>query len=162
MNCHIITGATKTGKTTYVKKQLDQIPNKRSIIVYDVNNEYQDYYPYEFLHFEAFMNRIKDTQNSVMVFEEATIFFSNRSTEKILLDILTRKRHTNNYIFLCFHSLRAIPLYVYELANYITIFKTNDASNRVDQKFKDDRLNRVFLDVKNSNNPHYFRKVQIY
>jgi adenylate kinase family enzyme len=157
----IIVGGTGAGKTTFVKKSLDKV-DKRSIMLYDINAEYKDYFEKPLLNIEDFAEKASHIENAVIVFEEATIFFSNRSSNDYVREILVRKRHTKNVIFLVFHSLRTIPRYIYDLCNYVVLFKTNDSRTLIDNKFTDDRLTQVFERVKKSKNPHYCEIFSIY
>ncbi len=160
--CHIVVGATGTGKTTYVKDNLSKVPNKDSIIVYDVNNEYSEFYDYEFIDYKTFLKNLTTVKNSVVVLEESTIFLGVRGDIEDIRNILVRKRHTKNYIFLCFHSLRSVPRYIYDMADYITVFKTNDTEKRVSQTFEDDRLTDIVRECKESDNKHIYKFLQIY
>jgi hypothetical protein len=108
------------------------------------------------------MTNIIRVKNAVIAIEEATIFFNNRGTSDELTQILVQKRHTHNYIFLCFHSLRSVPRFVFDLCNYLTLFKTNDSPVVIDQKFKDERINEMFERVKNNKDSHYYEILKIY
>jgi len=160
---HIIVGSTGTGKTTFIKKLLSKIPSKQSIIIYDVNNEYKEFYPYKFNpDFEDFMERIIKLEKVVCVLEESTIFLNNRSCNNDLVNMLVRKRHTGNHYILVFHSLRAVPRYIYELSNYITIFKTNDSPDMTAKELKDSRLENVMNEVRNSKKNYFCKTLKIY
>lgn len=170
---HLVVGMTGEGKTTYVKHFLRAIKDKKRIIVYDVNNEYQDVYPYPFLDIDDFMPKLMDSYYNVIVLEESTIFFNNRGHDKNLERLLVRKRHQFNYILLCFHSLRAIPRYVWDLTTYLTLFKTNDnegfiikeklPSDAVLKTFREVRDNKGLTKIKipNTNKFVYFKTVKI-
>jgi ABC-type sugar transport system ATPase subunit len=160
MKLDIIVGGTGTGKTTEVKRKLSLVPNKRALLIYDVNKEYTEFYDYELIDFIEFTEKLKNVKKSVIVFEEATIFLGNKQVSKQIIELIVRKRHTGNYIIMVFHSLRAIPNYIYDIANYLTLFKTNDAVNRIDQKFKDDNIISAFNEVKNNSDKH-FKKVLV-
>jgi hypothetical protein len=162
MRGYLIVGSTNTGKSTFLRSKLMKVSNKRSIIIYDVNNEHSDLYPYKFMDFEPFMLKLTKVSNAVIAIEEATIFFNNRSTSDELNKLLVEKRHSNNYIFLCFHSLRSVPRFVYDLCNYITLFKTNDSPSMIEQKFKDERINEMMVRIKASANPYYNETLKIY
>lgn len=162
MSAHLIIGATGTGKTTKVKEYLNKIPHKGSIFIYDINNEYRDFYPYKFEDFGVFIERMSRVKKGVMVFEEATIFLSNRSCNRILVDILVRKRHTNNYIFMNFHSLRSVPKYLLDLCKYVTLFKTNDSLSFVESTFRNDILTDTFREVSTAPNLHYYKMIKLY
>ena len=49
--------------------------------------------------------------------------------------MLVRKRHQNNTVVLLFHSLRSIPVYIFELSNYLILYKTADRENLIEKKF---------------------------
>lgn len=159
---HIIVGATGTGKTTFVKKLLVKVRNKQSLFVYDINQEYTDFYPEPLLSFDEFIKNMSKLSNSVQVYEEATIFLDARSTNEYLRSVLVRKRHQNNYVFLNFHSLRQVPLWVYNLSTHITVFKTNDSENLVKSRFQDDKLTEIFNSVQNSRQKYFNKTLKIY
>jgi hypothetical protein len=75
---------------------------------------------------------------------------------------MVRKRHTFNTIILVFHSMRSVPRYIYELANYITIFKTNDSSEMTARELKDDRLEGIMNEVKDNKDMHFYKTLKIY
>lgn len=131
---YINIGATKTGKTFLTKKMLDRF-NINNIHVYDVNNEYQEYYKKSFVKFDEFLNKVKTLTDSVIVFEEATIFFTHKNCNATITDLCVRKRHARNHIILNFHSLRKVPAYVYDFADYVILKKTNDLDSFVKSKF---------------------------
>jgi hypothetical protein len=162
MKGYLIVGSTNTGKSTFLRSQLKKVGNKNSIIIYDINNEHHDLYPYKFVEYNVFMEKLTKVKNAVIALEESTIFLNNRGTNENLTKLLVQKRHTHNYIFLCFHSLRSIPRYVFDLCNYITLFKTNDSADVIDQKFRDNRINEMFERVKQNGNPHYSETLKIY
>lgn len=147
-------GRTKSGKTFNSKKLISETPRNKSVYVYDINREYTDIYPAEFVPFEQFMNRLHEIKpvNSVILIEEATIFFSVRSTNKILTDLLVRKRHTGNIIILNFHSFGQVPKYVFDLVDYVVIFKTNDRLQTVKDRTDYDNVITAFTEINNSPN----------
>jgi len=162
MKAYLIVGSTNTGKSTFLRERLKQVTNKRTLIIYDVNNEHKDLYPYAFMDFVPFMEKLTKVKHAVIAIEEATIFFNNRSTSDELTRLLVEKRHSNNYIFLCFHSLRSVPRFVYDLCNYITLFKTNDSLSLIEQKFRDERINEMLIRIKENTDLHYYETLKIY
>lgn len=162
---NINVGKTGTGKTTVSKYSLINYPNYDSIFVYDVNNEYSEFYESptgKLQDIDEFMIMVKQLENSYILFEEATIFFETRSTDKILKDMLVRKRHTNNIITLNFHSIAMIPKYVFSLVNYVTVFKTIDNIDEVKRKYNNPNFLRAFQFVNNSDNPYKKYTVDLY
>jgi GTPase SAR1 family protein len=158
----IIVGATETGKTTFIKSMLKKVPDKQAFFIYDVNNEYSEFFPYPLIDTEEFLEKARYIKKGVFVFEEATIYLSNRSSDENLRSILVRKRHDLNTIFLVFHSMRSVPRYIYELSNYIIIFKTNDSPDMTARELKDDRLEVIMNRVKESKDLHYHESLKIY
>lgn len=128
----VIVGMTGAGKSSYIKQLLTRVDESR-LLVYDVQREY---FPDEPLpDLDTFANTVKESTDSVAVFEEATIFYNNRGSNKIMREILVSKRHKNNIIILAFHSIRAIPYYIADLINYVVVFKTNDTRDLVSTRF---------------------------
>lgn len=148
----LVIGRPKAGKTTSVKNLLKNIPGEK--FIYDVNNEYTG--QGKLIPMIEFLDVATLKTNTTIVFEEATIFFSNRGDERKLKEILVRKRHTNNIVIFCFHSLRSVPTYVLDLTDYYILHKTNDNINLIEKKFSgNDVLLSDFKKVGQSENPHF-------
>lgn len=154
---HLLVGKRKTGKTTYSKSLLKL--NNLNKKIYDINNEYNEFYSEPFIDFETFLNECIELKNTYLLFEEATIFFDSRKTSDIMKNLLVRSRHTNNIIQLNFHSFSSIPKYIKNLIDFITIFKTGDTLKDVKEKFDNEKIIAGFLKIKNSENP--FDKITI-
>lgn len=155
-------GRTKTGKTTQTKKFIEEAPAFLERIVYDVNNEYGEFYGKPFVSFDLFMESIKDKTNSLIVIEEASIFFDVRSTDKILREMLVKKRHTNNFFVLNFHYFSTIPKYVFNLVDFVKVFKTNDSLKTVKEKYDNMKLLNAFTIVNSSEDNFAFKTVSLY
>jgi hypothetical protein len=160
MKAIIIVGNTGRGKTTAALKTLYKaIDEKRKIFVYDPNNDFREFYNKPFTDEFTFLNSVKDVQNSYLLFEEATIFFSNKGNDRTLRSLLVRKRHQNNTIVLLFHSLRSIPIYIFELTNYLVLYKTADNENLILKKFEGfPEITEAYQKLKNvpDDNKHNF------
>lgn len=151
-NSIIITGGTGTGKSTYVKKLLSKV-NPSRIILFDLNNEYPKNYSIDNFNYSSF-NAIDNfcevactAKNSVIVFEEATVFFSNRGNNQKIISMLISKRHKKNILIFIFHSLRSIPRYIFDYSNKLILFKTNDSFEVVKSKFNHTDLEAAFKEV---------------
>jgi hypothetical protein len=137
MKAIIIVGNTGRGKTSAAMDTLYKaIEENREIFVYDPNADFLEFYQKPFTDEETFLKSVKNKKNSFILFEEATIFFSNKGNDRNLRSLLVRKRHQNNTIVLLFHSLRSIPIYVFELTNYLVLYKTADNENLILKKFE--------------------------
>ncbi len=159
----IFAGGTGTGKTTLIKQRLDNI-NKDALHLYDVNGEYKKYYTKPFTDFETFSKQARKLRNALVVYEEATIFLSNKGSNEDIRDVLVRKRHTNCTIFFVFHSLRTIPRWVFDLSNFVVLFHTNDSEKSVNSRFDNDLFTECFMRVQAGakKNPHHHEIFSIY
>jgi hypothetical protein len=129
----LVIGQRRTGKSTKIKKIISTINAPKYI--YDVRNEY---YTGGFnMTMDEFLQIVQNVKESVIVFEEATIFFRG-TTNKIMRDILTGCSHNKNFIILAFHSFRAVPVDILELVDYIAYGKTKDRASLIYEKYKDD------------------------
>lgn len=145
----IFVGGTGAGKTTKIRKYLSSV-HPKARLVYDVNAEYTDLFPYPLTDFETFAENATKVSNALIVYEEATIFLSNRGSNDLLRDVLVRKRHTNNTIFLVFHSIRSIPRYIFDLSTHVYLHKTNDSKSTVETRFENELFTACFLRIKNA------------
>lgn len=152
----ICVGRRGSGKTTVTKALLDQ--TKLPIVVYDINQEYKDYYNERFVDFDVFLDKIVDLRRHYIVIEEATIFFQKASHERIMTNLLVRARHTGNIIQLNFHSWFTVPKNIYTLLNYVIIFKTNDNEKNL-ERFESPTLIKTFHEVNNS--PDEYKNITI-
>lgn len=134
MKAFLIIGHTGRGKTTIVKKIISQFPDFKKMI-YDVNNEYSEFGTKAPPPIYEFTAAAAKAINSVIVFEEATIFFKHRTKGHDVQNILVRKRHTSNIVIFVFHSLRSVPLEILDLIDYVYLLPTNDNINIIESKF---------------------------
>lgn len=135
--CILVVGTTGTGKSHFVKNTI--VKNyKGPKYIYDINNEYKDGV---IMDFSKFLQAVKPVRRSLIIFEEATIFLSNKGDSKELREILVAKRHRDNTVVLVFHSLRAIPTYIFDLSDLLVLFRTTDNWNLISRKLD------AFVDV---------------
>lgn len=161
---YIMIGRRGCGKTTLSKELLDARPDAMPCIIYDVNNEYKMYYPEEFDDFNVFLGKISDERikNHFILIEEATIFFNTQSNYYEMKNLLVRARHTGNIIQLNFHSFGSVPKGIYNLLDYVVVFKTNDNEKNVTDRFDHPEVIQAYRDAKTSDDPHFYRTVKIY
>lgn len=129
MKTILVVGRKKTGKTTYVKERVKKLSSSLNfpVYVFDPNLHYAEFNQFgESKKIDNFLAFISSKKNSIIVLEEATIFFASNSKQEDLQSLMVRCRHQNNFLFLCFHSLRSLPTWCIDLADAIRISKTND------------------------------------
>lgn len=145
---YIVVGARGMGKSTWVKHAVSLV-HPDNLLVYDVNREYTQYYNAPFIKFPAFCQKAAETKDKLIVFEEATIFLSNRGSNVQLIEILVESRHTRNIVLLVFHSFRSIPKYLLDLCNFVVIYKTNDPLSII-ENFENPDLTKGFADIRDA------------
>ena len=158
----ICIGRRRTGKTTFSKKLLEKKPKKMPVFIYDINNEYNDYYNEPFIDFDKFLDKIVKLKHSYILIEEATIFFNTRSTEQEILNLMVRARHTGNIIQLNFHSFASVPKYIKNLIDFVVIFKTNDNIKDVKDRIEDEKIISIWENIKLSPNPYEMKVCSLY
>jgi predicted AAA+ superfamily ATPase len=130
----IVVGARGNGKSSFVKNHIRPVHSSR-LFVYDVQGEYFEREPGEQLpDIEEFAQDVVKKEESVVVFEEATVFYSNRGSSITMRKLLVNARHSRNVIYLLFHSIRSIPHYIYDLSDYVIVFNTNDEEDLVESR----------------------------
>jgi hypothetical protein len=137
--CFIVVGGTGSGKSTFVKEIFidpwTKATGYKSCMVFDVNAEHG--FPAPPLP-EDFVTEANESEGNLIIFEEATIFFSHRSGDsRELRELLVRKRHKRNAIVFVFHSLRKVPAYVWDFVDTLFLKKTNDSPDFVKKKLGD-------------------------
>lgn len=157
-------GRRGCGKTTVSKKLLKLRPEGMPCIIYDINNEYGEQYPEPFVDFNVFLIKISDEKirHTYILIEEATIFFSTASNFEEMRNVLVRARHTGNIIQLNFHSFRSVPKNIYELLDYVIVFKTNDSLKSVTDKFDNPEVIKAFQQAQQSGDKYFNRTVSLY
>ena len=156
-----IVGKKKAGKTTLTAALIKRF-SRPSTYIYDINNEYtrkfnlRNDYTGE-INTDKFLDHVSKVKNSLIVFEEATSYFSSKGREAQLVDIISRSRHTNNVVILIFHSIADFPRYIYTFTDYIGLFKTNDFRSSLDQKLrKNEYFISIYDRVRYNTNQNYF------
>ncbi len=133
MQVFIVIGARGTGKTTLLKQRVNLFKGHKHI--YDLQRTYyNDNRPLPTI--DEFTSVAATLEDSLIVYEESTIFFPNRGNNKELRQNLVQARYNRNIIFLVYHSICAVPYYVYDLADCVILFRTQDEENRVIQKYE--------------------------
>lgn len=138
MNCIVIIGMTGEGKSEIVKSMIAGVP----CFAFDVQDEYKDLSlnpadtraRHTELLEKKFVKQALQRINSVIVFEEATGFFEGRLLPEVRRLILS-KRHKNNTLIFCFHSISAVPPRLMQMTNFVVLFKTGDELYQVKEKF---------------------------
>lgn len=168
----IFVGATGMGKTEYgVWPVLDDLSNMPKLI-FDPAHEYEKRgYKTNWnvrrditlaSQREPFCLEALKRESHVIVFEDATGFFSNKTCLGIIDDLLVMKRHRQQVIIFCFHSLRAIPVNIFDNVNYVVIRKTGDRPSIIEQRYSNwPEIYEAYLNVDESNDKYFSEEVLI-
>ena len=159
-------GRKRSGKTTetieIVENELERNPS-RHLEIYDINAEYSELYTKPFLDFDKFLDTVFPLKRSLIVFEEATIFFTPRGgVDKKMLEKFIRTRHQENIIMLNFHSWGQVPKDVLSMADFVIVRKTNDSEKTLKDKTDNEKLIKAFRKVKESDNNYYKLTINLY
>ena len=169
-NLIIICGGTGQGKSHYTNSNLlgneirsvggkdyyyPSLTSKRQYI-FDINNEYM--FPSDNVlapimrnvncNDKQFVENCKRLTRSNIVFEDASGFLRGKQSKEIARLIVQRRHTQNNYIIL-FHSINRVPPELLEYCNYLIVFKTGDNLKDIDNKFKNELINQMFLSLRN-------------
>ena len=152
--CITIIGGTGQGKSTFALKLI----GIQNCFVFDYRGE--DKYQHLSTDLnqpkcrfsgkpDVFMEVLKKKHNTWALFEEATIFFNGRAQEEIR-ELLVNKRHRKQVIIFLFHTINSVPPFIFDMTDYVILFKTGDDINTV--KRKRSALLPYFLKLKNAPN----------
>jgi len=118
----IIAGAPGTGKSWYIKEMLRKWGiDEGQVLAMDINHEYNT--PYRFYDHNQLIEVSSKLKNKVILFEEATSFFSFANSKKVK-SYFTTHRHKNHTIFANFHSLASIPADLLMAVDYLYYTET--------------------------------------
>lgn len=147
----IIVGGTGRGKSSFLKEVLLKY-YRGAKFIFDPRMEH---YGGVIMPMEQFTLRAKACRKTMIVFEEATMFFSNKGDNEDLKWLLVSKRHDANTVVLLFHTLQSVPLYLLSMCDLLVLFKTQDNIRLVENKFKQNvGIFEAFVEVNNSKGFH--------
>jgi hypothetical protein len=167
-----IIGATGTGKTTDAIEIGESIDFEQKL-VFDINKEYTEIPGYNSVYEKRpdFIQRALKLQNSLIIFDEATIFFRHGKNSDDILELMLRRRHLNNVCIFNFHALGQIPLFIVHYIDEMILHHTNDNKNGVN-RFEgreeiEEAFNELFemrngqkLDALEKSNPALFKEIK--
>lgn len=141
----LIIGMRGEGKSTMAKKLIRK--SGKIPLIYDVQHEHENGIPAETITIKEFIQKASEAMDSVIVFEEATIFFNNKGggSDENMRRILIGSRHRRNTIILLFHSIRSVPAEIMDFISYYILFKTADRLSLIRKKYEESQLLDDFL-----------------
>ena len=174
MKSLIIVGKPGAGKSHFLKNEI--LTKSNNFIIYDqYNYEYPQYEKIQDFNnlpeqggkfrfagdFWEIVENYKKLKNYTIVIEDATNFMNASTHDMKLKQLFTARRHNNNFLVFLFHSLNRIPIFVYEMSDYILLFKTKDFKKTIDKKFQDRELSKAFDEIDRSKDEHAKRMLKI-
>lgn len=157
----LVVGFTGVGKTFTVKELIKKVKNP---VIFDVNNEYgyPQYYGKNLPKIDDWLGHVNtNVRDSVVVIDEATIFFNMKNASQKLTEMLVRKRHTGNTYFLNFHFLSSVPNHILAFANAMILFQTGERQDLVEKKYKGSEIYYQYLQLINHHNKHEKRFIKL-
>lgn len=146
---YIVIGAPGQGKSEWVKQA---IQDKRCF-VFDIQNEYGARTKYKGQKplmlsdninnirsrykgddLEAFQKMCMQKRDTILVYEEATMFFEGRTgrdTRKVIIS----RWHTGNIPIFLFHSINSVPPRIMEMCNWVVLHRTLDEEHTILYKY---------------------------
>jgi predicted ATPase len=141
---YLVIGARGTGKSTLLEGRVKSLNYPiEDTYIYDIERRYFPNREGPLPDIKTFKNTVANVKNSLVVYEEGTIFFPNRGHDEKLKMLLVQSRYNGNIVFIVFHSINSIPFYVYELTDTIILFRTQDEAQKVEKKLS--KLYKPFL-----------------
>ena len=110
----------------------------------------------------AVMKAIEEScYNSLLIFEDATKYIGDRLNDEVSKFVLDSKQKNLDLVFI-FHSLSDIPRDLVRIADYLTLFKTNESwDSYLRKKFPGSLVQQAFEEVNQSSNRYENRTVEI-
>jgi hypothetical protein len=167
-----IIGATGTGKTTDAI-EIGNSCDFENKLVFDINKEYTDIPGYQSIYEPRpeFIKRALGLRDSLIIFDEATIFFRHGKNSDDILELMLRRRHLNNVCIFNFHALGQIPLFIVHYIDEMILHHTNDNKNGVNRFEGREEIEEAFeelfemrngqkLDALEKSNPRLFKEIK--
>lgn len=149
----IVCGTRGTGKTTFLKSIIQK--TKIPYFVYDFHGDWNA----KPVDMDQFIEMCNKAKNCNFIFEDATSYCSQGGIKHTFRRAITRSRGQGVNIYLVFHSLRLIPLDIFEMADYLILFKTKDQTERITGRFMDfPHILTAYHEIR-SNPDAYFKKI---
>ena len=150
-------GMTDTGKSHEVKNMLRTLSADK--FIFDINQEYGEFQKQTIIDFDRFIFEATKKRGHIIVFEEATVFFSNKGRSEEILKLLIGKKHHKNIVVFCFHSISDVPNYIRRYIDFFCLKRTNDTTEDVWSKHRNKVLLSYFENVKESSKlePYYMK-----
>lgn len=132
MGVYLIAGDFGTGKTTFLKSYIEPAAKaKKEILVYCLMSKDFGTYP-TIRNKKQYVDTAVTKANCLFLVDEAKTFFpgDDPDPEKPhgykMIKWLLNARKANNPIFIVYHTLRELPLWLVGYADYLIRFRTND------------------------------------
>lgn len=155
--CYVFIGATGEGKNTFA----DKLIGESNCFYYDVQNNYPNL-PLNndaprgrfYGNWKDFVKVVQNKRDSWIVFDEATATLQGVMPEGVKMTVISKQWHGNNWIFL-FHTIRSVPPFLMDTADFIILFKTGDELSEV--KRRRGKLVKPFLELMKE--PKYSKRI---
>lgn len=127
----ILVGASGMGKTTEIKRHIAK--SKKTKLGYAlISQDFEGVIPIE-RDFKTFVDKAVKMKNTMFIIDEASTALPNEQPdatkntfERNLKIFFLNSRKCNNVVFIVYHTMREVPVWLIAYANYFLRFNTSD------------------------------------
>ena len=116
----VIIGGRGSGKTYYLEHKLQ--PSQTVVFEDALTNRWEGYEKHYVEDFEANKIGYKQIGNKKVVFEDATAYI-NSNLKDTYKKMLVHSKQVGCDVYMIFHTPNKVPPFVWDMANYIIMFK---------------------------------------
>lgn len=142
-----LVGHTRTGKTTFIKKNYcSKVRDKKIFAYVRLRDDFYIEGAIVFNNFQNFLRVVSKEKDCLIIIDEAwttlpdklNISMTNpKKLDNILADFLVNAPKMNNFVFIIHHAFAQIPSkWLIPYLDYLIAFKTNDMLNTQVRRFQ--------------------------
>ncbi len=127
----VVIGDFGTGKTTYLKEKFLKHSKKKKLVYALISKDFGGIPT--FRNFKMYMNEASKMSDSVFIVDESATALPRKEPDPTknpfnyqLLCWFLNARKCNNSLFLVFHTMREVPIWLIAYSDYFIRFRTND------------------------------------
>lgn len=173
----IIVGLNGTGKTTLLHKYINQMPERKLLVIDPDGMEWREIHTIEkelvadmvkgkakiIAPDKEQLETIIDFNNGTLVLDDCRYYLQSRM-EEVVRRTLVRRRQNGVDVFAVAHGLSEIPAVFWTYATHLVLFKTNDSAVRLRNNSDRERIKHLYaakVRVNENKNYHYYEVINL-